>query len=181
MTRPSQFDQKLQTLADSERRLNSVQERIQRGDRAVVAGLSGAFLGTLLELIETASPCTILTRTGSAIRGTVTTAGTEAVQIRTDKAGSDVLVRIAAIEGIIEQGSSHNRGVSEFFNGPSFGELIESFCETNDRIAVTVSSGNHVMGTPQVVGEDQLVIELDGRGDVMTVPLHAIDQVVQSR
>ena len=70
-TVPSPFERGLQALTDAERRQRSAQMRLERADRSIVDGLSGTFLGTLQELLETAAPVTVLTRTEAAIRGTV--------------------------------------------------------------------------------------------------------------
>ena len=177
----SPFERGLQALTDAERRQRSAQMRLERADRSIVDGLSGTFLGTLQELLETAAPVTVLTRTEAAIRGTVKTLGPDVVVIRTDKSGDDAIVRVTAIEGLLESSAGHNRTVSGLIDGPSFSELLDSYSETNERIAITMSSNNNVMGTIQRVGQDQLVLQLDGRGDTMTIPIAAIDQIVRAR
>ena len=81
----------------------------------------------------------------------------------------------------MESGSGHNRSNSTTSTGPTFAELLDRYSETNERIAATTTSGNTVMGTVERVGEDQVVLALDGSGDTLTVPTSAIDQVVTSR
>ena len=177
----SPFDRQLQVLADDERRARSARARMQNSDRKMVAALSGTFRGTLVELHETAAPVTVLTRTGASIRGTVLTVGKDVVVIRTNKSGSDACIRIEAVEALLEAGKGHDRRITESGNGPSFAELLDTYSESADRIAVTTASGNQVMGTVVRVGEDQVVLQLDGNGDAMTLRLPAIDQVVRSR
>ena len=143
-------------------------------------GLSGTFVGSLIELAETSAPVTVLTRTESAVRGTVATVGADVVAIRKAGSPSEVLVRIVAIEGLLESGRGHNRSSNRSGSGPTFVEMLDRYSETNERIAATTASGNTVMGTVQRVGEDQMVLRLDGSGDSLTVPTAAIDQVVTS-
>lgn len=178
---PSSFDRELQALADEERRASKARARLQRADRKIMDGLSGSFVGTLIEIAETHAPVTVLTRTEAAVRGTIATVGTNVVAIRTAGSSSEVLIRIGAIEGLLESGSGHNRSNSTTSTGPTFAELLDRYSETNERIAATTTSGNTVMGTVQRVGEDQVVLSLDGSGDTLTVPTSAIDQVVTSR
>lgn len=178
---PSAFDRELQALADEERRASNARARLQRADRKIMDGLSGTFVGTMIELAETGAPVTVLTRTEAAVRGTVATVGSDVVVIRTAGASSDVLLRISAIEGLLESGSGHDRSSSGHRSGPTFAELLDRYSETSERVAVTTASGNMVMGSVQRVGEDQLVLKLDGSGDSLTVPTTAIDQVVTSR
>lgn len=180
-TLSSSFDNRLQALADDERRARSARARQQNSDRKTVAELSGTFRGTLVELCETGSPVTVLTRSSASIRGLVLTVGTDVVAIRTSTGGSDVLVRLSVIEGLLEAGTGHNRSVPDTPSGPTFGELLDRYSESTERIAATVSSGNQVMGTVLRVGEDQIVLQLDGQGDAMTLRLDAIDHVVKSR
>ena len=95
---PSSFDRELQALADEERRASKARARLQRADRKIMDGLSGSFVGTLIEIAETHAPVTVLTRTEAAVRGTIATVGTNVVAIRTAGSSSEVLIRIGAIE-----------------------------------------------------------------------------------
>ena len=108
------------------------------------------------------------------------TVGADVVAIRKAGSPSEVLVRIVAIEGLLESGRGHNRSSNRSGSGPTFVEMLDRYSETNERIAATTASGNTVMGTVQRVGEDQMVLRLDGSGDSLTVPTAAIDQVVTS-
>ena len=175
---PTHFDNKLLALADDERRAARARARLQRADRALVDGLGATFAGTLTELVETQAPVTVLTRTASAIRGTVAALGSNAIVVQSDKNANQVLIRTASIEGLLESGSGHDRSVSSIEDRPTFAELLDRLNADRTRIAVTTASGNRVMGTVDRIGQDQIVLTLDGRGDTMTIPVATIDQVV---
>lgn len=181
VTASSAFDRGLQAIADEERRAISAQHRLQRADRRMADGLSGTFLGTLVELADACAPVTVLTRTDATIRGTITAIGPDAIIVQTSKNASDVLLRRSAIVGVLEPGAGHDRTIDEIPTGPSFVALLDRFGDTNERIAVTTANSNQIMGRIERVGEDQLVITLDGHGDTMTIPIEAIDQVVKTR
>lgn len=144
-------------------------------------GLSGNFLGSLVELAETGAPVAILTRTEATVRGIVAEVGTDSIVLRTATSANDVLLRTAAIEGLLETGSGHDRHVEAASQGASLVDLLDRYSEPNERIAVTTSSGNIVSGRVLRIGEDQLLVVLDGHGDTMTIPVDAIDQAVMAR
>ncbi len=176
----SPFDRELQALADDERRASTARARLRRADRQIVDALSGSFLGTIVEVYETHAPVTVLTRTESAVRGTIVEVGADAIVLRTAKSRTQVLIRLASIEGLLESSAGHNRHVDPTPNGQTLIDILDRYSETNERIAVTTASGNKVMGHIDRVGNDQLVLRLDGRGDTMTIPAMAIDQVVMA-
>ena len=176
----SPFDTQLTDLTDGARRAEAARERLQRSDRALAAALSGTFAGTLTELAETRAPVNVITRTGNTIRGTITALGPDVVVISPTDGQNRVLVRRLAIEALVEQGPGHDRDIAHIDSGPELAELLDEFSEDNDRLALTMSTGNRLMGAVQRVGVDQMVIRLDGDADTVTVPLHAIDQVVIS-
>lgn len=176
----SPFDTHLTDLTDGARRAEAARERLRRSDRALAAALSGTFAGTLTELAETRAPVNVMTRTGSSIRGTVTALGPDVVVVSPADGQNRVLIRRLAIEAVIEHGPGHDRDVEVIDSGPELAELLDEYSEDNDRLALTMSSGNRLMGSVQRVGIDQMIIQLDGDADAVTVPLHAIDQVVMS-
>ncbi len=175
---PSPFDNKLQALADDARRAENARARLRRADRTLVDGLSGTFVGALTELAETQAPVTVLTRTESAIRGTIAVLGSDAIVVQSDKSASDVLLRTSSIEGLLECGAGHNRTIASVADRPSFAELLDRYAADRTRFAVTLRSGNRVMGTIARLGQDQVLLALDGSGDTMTIPTWAIDQVM---
>jgi len=174
---PNSFDEQLGRLTDDARRANATLSRRQRSDRSLAASLSATFAGTLLELLETQTTTTVLTRSGSTIRGTVDVLGADLVVVRS-VGMSRTLVRISAIEGLREAGRGHDRETRIDFDGPSWGELLDELSHENQRLAITLGSGNRVMGAAERIGLDQLVLRLDGGADALTIPLHAIDQAV---
>jgi len=175
------FDKNLTAMTDDARRAEAIRARQQRADREVAAALSGTFAGTLVELAETGSPVNIRTRSGSAIRGVVEQLGPDVVVVAQSDGSHQVLVRRLAIETLIEQGSGHDRHHEPADEGPKLAELLDELSSRRERIAVTLSTGNHVMGSILRVGVDQVVLRLDGDADTATVPLFAIDQVVLAR
>lgn len=178
---PSPFDKKLQVLADDQRRVESARARLRRADRAFVESLSGTFVGTLTELVETQAPVTVLTSSSAAIRGTIAVLGRDAIVVHSDKSAGEVLIRTTSIEGLLEHGAGHDREVANAEDRPSFSELLDRFSENLTRLAVTTTSGNRVMGTLARIGQDQVVLTLDGRGDTMTVPTSTIARVVSAK
>ena len=177
---PNTFDNELGRLADGARRAEATRSRVHRSDRSLAASLSATFTGTLVELFETQATASILTRSGSSIRGTIVALGADVVVVQS--AGvTRTLVRVSAIEGLREAGHGHDRTTNEDANGPSWGELLDELTHDNDRLAITLGSGNKVMGAVERVGLDQLVLRLDGGADALSIPLHAIDQAVIDR
>lgn len=146
-----------------------------------MSGLSSTFHGSLLELAETGSPVTVLTRAGSNHRGTVAEVSADAAIVRTNTAGLEVLLRSSCIEGIREVGPGHNRTIETAPQAPNFATLLDRYADTRERLALTVASGNKFMGHVRNVGDDQLILELDGCSDTMTIPVAAIDEVVLAR
>ena len=173
------FDSQLHALTDEARRAEAIEQRRQRSNRAMSAALSGTFLGTLTELAETGATATILTRTGSAIRGQIAAVGPDIVVVQAAERARTI-VRHAAIEGLREPGVGHNRTVESITNGPELAHILDGYVGEQTRMAFTLSTGNKMMGRIDRVGLDQLVITLDGGGETMTIPLAAIDQVVIS-
>ncbi|MFT7474275.1 MAG: sRNA-binding regulator protein Hfq [Verrucomicrobiales bacterium] len=176
----SAFDQELAKMTDGARRSESARLRMQRSDRALAAALSGTFAGTLTELAETQAPVTVLTRNGSSIRGTIHSLGPDVVVLSPAERQHRVLIRRIAIEALLETGDGHDREVDGASTGPEMAELLDEYSVDKQRLALTMSSGNRLMGAVLRVGVDQMVIRLDGDADSMTVPLHAIDQVVMA-
>ncbi len=177
----SPFDRELHALADDQRRADTARARLRRADRRVVDGLSGNFLGSLVELAETGAPVTVLTRTELTIRGTIADIGNDVIVIRTAKSGTEVLLRTSAVEGLLETGVGHDRRVVEQPGSPTFVELLDRYSETHERVAVTTSSGAKSMGYILRVGEDQSILQLDGSSTAMTIPTSVIDHVMVSR
>ncbi len=177
----SSFDRNLTALTDDARRQKAIRERQQRGDRALAAALSGTFSGTLLELAETQAPVTIRTRAEHNVHGRIAELGPDVVVVATSDTSQRVLVRRLAIEALIEQGPGHDRSVGPIETGPELADLLDNYSEERERIALTLSTGNRLMGSILRVGEDQVVLRLDGDSDTVTVPLFAIDQVVLAR
>ena len=174
----SSFDKQLNDLTDDARRTEAARERLNRSDRALAAALSGTFAGTLTELAETQAPVSVLTRSGNSIRGTVLALGPDVVVMAPAEGQNRILVRRLAIEALVEQGPGHDRQVDAISSGPELAELLDEYSVDQDRLAVTMSTGNRLMGAVQRVGIDQMTLRLDGDADTVTVPLHAIDQVV---
>lgn len=174
------FDTELERLADDARRAEARRSRRQRSDRVISAELSATFFGTLTELLETQAAASVLTRSGSSIRGTIATLGPDVVVIAS-AASHETLVRVSAIEGIRQSGPGHNRAVDHIESGPQLGELLDELGENRERVALTLASGNRVMGTIDRVGFDQIVLRLDAESDCMTVPLAVVDQVAIER
>jgi hypothetical protein len=177
---PSRFDDELDKLADSARRAEATRARRQRSDRSVAAALSGTFVGTLTEVGETQTPVAILTRNGGHLRGTVASVGPDVVVVQPATATARVLLHLNAIEGVRSTSKGHDRETPSIPSGPGLAELLDEFAESRDRLALTLASGNRVMGVVQRVGVDQLVLVLDGEADSMTVPIQKIDQVVMA-
>lgn len=175
------FDQNLTQLTDDARRQAAAQERLKRSDRSMAAALSGTFAGTLIELAETRSPVTIRTRAADSIYGTVIGLGPDLVVISTNDKASRVIVRQSAIEALLESGTGHDRYAEPISSGPDLSGLLDDYAETSERIGLTMSTGNRFMGSVLRVGEDQIVLRLDGDADTLTVPLSAVDQVVLAR
>lgn len=174
------FDSELGRLADAARRVEATRSRRQRTDRSVSAELSATFAGTLTELLETGTAASVLTRSGSSIRGSISEVGVDVVILQS-VGGTRTLIRVSAIEGIRHAGPGHNRSIDDTTDGPAIGDLLDELSQANERVALTLNSGNRVMGTLDRVGFDQLVLLLDGESDGLTVPLAVIDQVVIER
>lgn len=177
----SSFDDNLTALTDEARRAKAIEARQQRSDRALAAALSGTFAGTLVELAETQAPVTIRTRAEHSVHGTIAAVGPDVVVVAPSDGPERVLVRRLAIEALIEQGPGHDRSVESITTGPELAQLLDGYSEERERIALTLSTGNRLMGSIMRVGEDQLVLRLDGDSDTVTIPLFAVDQVVLAR
>lgn len=168
-------------MTDEARRSRAVEERLRRNDRALAAALSGTFAGTLVELLETRAPVSIRTRAENTVHGTIADLGPDVVVVSSSDSSQRVLLRSLAIEALVEQGPGHDRVVGPIETGPGFAELLDGYGEEHERLALILSSGNRLVGQILRVGEDQVVLRLDGDADTVTVPLFAIDQVVLAR
>lgn len=177
---PATFDSELSSLSDHERRARSVRERRQRTDRVVLDSISSTFLGTLTELAETSAPVTVLTRNESSIRGAIEAVASDVAVISTNDAKTTVLVRVSAIEGLLEVGAIHGRRVETPADTRNFGDLLDQHAQSGMRVALALASTNRVVGRLGHVGQDQIVLTLDGSGETMTIPTSAIDQAVIS-
>lgn len=175
------FDKELAAVTDEARRAEAVRRRQQNADRSLAAALSGTFAGTLVELAETRAPVSFRTRTGDSIRGYVTGIGPDVVIIHPPGAGQRIVLRRLAIEAIVEHGPGHDRTVEQVEDGPELATILDEVTAQHQRVGLTLSRGNKVMGTVLRVGIDQVVMRLDGDADTVTVPLFAIDQVVLSQ
>lgn len=177
---PASFDDGLERLTDDARRAEATRARLQRSDRAMAASLSGTVVGTLTELFETRSPVSLMTRSGSHIRGEIEMLGPDVVVLRRGNS-TRVLVRLSAIEGIREPGSGHDRDLESIPTGKTLGDHLDEMSVDHQRLAITLASGNLAMGVVSRVGIDQVTLRLDGDADSLTIPLAAIDQVVVER
>lgn len=171
------FEAGLQAMTDDARRAAAIQARRQRHDRRVTSELSGTFAGTLIEIGETGSAATVLTRTGATLRGQIIAVGPEFVGLRTAER-HEVIVRQRAIEGVREPGHGHDRSVDVGTAGFDLADVLDNASTMGRRVAFTLTSGNTLAGRIDRVGIDQAVLTLDGDGETITVPLQAIDQVV---
>lgn len=178
--KPNSFDDALGQLTDDARRQDATRSRRQRADRSLAASLSATFAGSLVELLETQETAAVLMRSGSNVRGTIAAIGPD-VLVLLSAGTTRSIIRISAIEGLREGGHGHDRSVQEIADGPSWGELLDEFTHNGERLALTLRSGNRVMGTVERVGLDQVVLRLDGGADALTIPLQAIDQAVVDR
>jgi len=174
------IDERLHTFTDDARRADAIAARRRRNDRRVAASLSGTFAGTLTELAETNATVTILTRTGSNVRGQVVGLGPNLVVLATSDRSRTVL-QFASIHGLREPGAGHDRTIDAITDGPDLAHILDEQAEGQGRLAFTLSSGHKVIGHISRVGIDQVVVTLDGDGESMTIPLPAIDQVVIER
>jgi hypothetical protein len=177
---PASFDDELERLADDARRAEARRARLQRSDRAIAAGLSATLVGTLTELCETQSPVLVMTRSGDHIRGAIEMLGPDVVVLHGGRA-IRVLVRLSAIEGIREPGVGHDRELDSISTGKTLGDHLDEMSVENQRLAITLASGNRAMGSVRRVGIDQVTLHLHGEDDSLTIPLAAIDQVVVDR
>ena len=180
----SSFDRALGDFADDSRREKAQQTRQQLSDHAILATLSGNFLGTLVELAESRSPIVLITRGGSHHRGAIVAVGTDVVALAPDLEGKRILLAIDAIEAIRGPGISTGRAVDDVSDGVDLAALLDQFGEDSSRVALLTSGANRLMGRILGVGVDQLTLRLDGldgqdgEADAVTVSLAAIDEVV---
>lgn len=179
------FDGELASLADTERRARSVRERRERSDRIVLDSLSSTFLGTLIDMAETQAPVTILTRNGSSNRGSITAVTANALALSTSTDDATLLIRISAIEALLEtnstpKGAVHRRHVETPSDLRSFSNMLDAYTEPDSRLALTLASKNRVIGQLEHVGQDQVTLISDGTGETLTIPTHAIDQALVS-
>jgi len=175
----SDFTAGLEQLSDAARREAAIRARQQQSDRKLAAALSGTFAGTLTELAETGAAVTVQTRTGATIRGEITGLGPDVVILRIAEKSHAVLRRLS-IEGLREPTVGHDRHVEAITDGPEMAEILDEYANAGQRLALTLSTGNRVMGHIDRVGLDQVIINLDGDRETMTIPLFAIDQVVMT-
>ena len=171
------FDRALSDLTDDARREAARADRQERQDRAVVAGLSATFLGTLVELCESNAPVVLVTVGGSHHRGVISLVGADVVVVATSAGHQRSLLAPAAIEAIRELGPGHSRAVHAIDDGPRMGELLDELA-VDRRVAIGTIGGNRFMGRLLRVGVDQVTLQLDGERDALTVPLAAIAEAV---
>lgn len=107
--------------------------------------------------------------------------GPDVVVVQPAGAQRRIILRTLAIEAIVEQGPAHTRTVENLDGGPELADILDELSADNERIGLTLSTGNRVMGAILQVGIDQVALRLDGDADTITVPLFAIDQVVLAK
>ena len=179
--RSSAVDRALIEFTDDARRDLGRRSRIERSDREVVAGLSATFLGTLVELSETAAPAVFITSAGTHHRGLVAAVGRDVVVLRSGADGRRTLLAPAAIEAVRETRNLRSRDISTIAAGPRLGDLLDQLAEDGGRVTITTFGGNRFMGSLMAVGADQVGLRLDGENDVLTIPLASIAEAVTER
>ena len=168
----------LDAFADEARRAEAIRARQFLEDHRVLDGISGTFLGTLVETAETGTPLVVLTQAGTTYRGVFSAIGSDVAVL--DLAGDHrrVLLALDAIEGIRETGDGHVRSIEEPPDGPRFAELLDLLAEERPRVVVITKGVNRLIGTLLRCGQDQLSLRLDGEGDILTAPLRSVAEVV---
>jgi hypothetical protein len=178
----STLDRAVSAFTDDARRDEARLSRAARQDRAVAAGLSATFLGTLVELCETGTAAVVVTGMGEHHRGQIVAVGSDVVVLssvadRDSNTDRRTFLSPTAIDAIRETGGLHRRSVLSVPEGPRMGDLLDEL-GTGSRISVGTLGGNRFMGTLLRVGADQLSLRLDGENDVLTLPLASIAQAV---
>lgn len=180
---PGSFEQALGDFADDARRTEAQRGRQQLHDNAVVAGLSGSFHGSLVELAEIGTPIVLITRGGLHHRGAIVAVGSDVVALAPDAGGKRILISIRAIEAVRGRAAPKNRTADDSATGPSLAILLDEFAQDRARVALTTAGGHQLMGTLVAVGIDQVTLRLDGNidltnADQVTVALGSVDEAV---
>ena len=174
----SAIDRALVEFTDGARRDRSRRSRQEHLDRRVVAELSGTFLGTLVDLLESGAPAVFVAGSGVHHRGIVAAVGRDVIVLRPPGDTRRILLAPAFVEAIRRPEPARPREGPVVADGPGLGSLLDDMAGDRPRISVTTFGGNRFMGTLRAVGEDQIEMKLDGGGDSMTLALPAVAEAV---
>lgn len=177
----SDFDRALTDFTDTTRRRAAATERLQAADHAMVAGLSGSWFGTLVELAESGRPILAITRSGAHHRGAILAVGPTLVVLAPTLDGPRTLLRLPALEAVRESGDGRVRDADPPAMGPDLGSLLDEASEDRARVSIVTAGGNRFAGRILRVGIDQVTLRLDGQHDALTIPLGRIDEAVIDR
>lgn len=175
---PSEFDRALADFTDEGRRRDAASARLQQADHTVISGMSGSWVGTLIELAETGRPVLAITRSGAHHRGVILAVGPDLVVLAPTMTGPRILLAHRAVDAIRENGDGRTRSEPVPRSGPDLAGLLDDAAEEHARVTVLTAGGNRFSGHILRVGEDQLTIRLDGEHDALTLPLAGIDEAV---
>jgi hypothetical protein len=145
----------------------------------------GSFVGSLTDLAERRVHVAVHTRSGSRHLGRVDVVGVDFASVRRAN-GTEVLVAFGVVTSVRTQpGEPVTLGDRVATTQLSLADVLARLAAERQPIMVVHDAGDAhdaVRGTLRSVGDDVVVLRLDGQGEsapgVAYLPLHAVDEVI---
>jgi hypothetical protein len=142
----------------------------------------GSFVGSLTDLAERRVHVAVHTRSGNRHLGRVDVVGVDFASVRRAN-GTEALLAFGVVTSVRTQpGEPVTLGDRVVTTQLSLADVLARLAAEREPIMVVHDAGDAVRGTLRSVGDDVLVLRLDGQGEsapgVAYLPLHAVDEVI---
>jgi hypothetical protein len=176
---PRLDDAELRRWLDGLRAVAAARERSRTSWLARQAQQTSTLAGVLSDLREAGRPVMIETAAGTSHRGVVRLAGDDVVVVRTDQ-GVDVVVPLASLIGLRPSSVRTPTGAGQLRRHPGVGlsDVLGALAETRAAVVARCrGSRQAVRGELEVAGPEVLVVQLEGRGGVVYLPVSSLAEV----
>lgn len=140
----------------------------------------GTFAGALADLAERRVPVAVHTRAGSRHFGRIDVVGVDFFGVRS-ASGSEALIAVEVVSSLrTRPGEPRTLGDRTVSTHLSLAEVLARLAGDRERVMVVHEKDQTVSGTLQSVGDDVVVLRLDGGGPhgIAYLPVRAVAEVI---